>query len=50
MERDLKKGRQWGVSGVPFFVVDGKYSVSGAQDADAFLEIFDEVLGSKTEN
>jgi predicted DsbA family dithiol-disulfide isomerase len=33
--------RQMGVAGVPFFVVDGKYAISGAQDPGVFLQVFD---------
>jgi predicted DsbA family dithiol-disulfide isomerase len=28
-----------GVSGVPFFVFNNKYAVSGAQDSKVFLEV-----------
>ncbi|EMN02834.1 DsbA family oxidoreductase [Leptospira noguchii] len=34
------KGRQLGVSGVPFFVFNEKYAVSGAQESNLFLQIF----------
>jgi predicted DsbA family dithiol-disulfide isomerase len=27
-----------GINGVPFFVFDGRYAVSGAQDTSVFLE------------
>ena len=33
--------RRMGVSGVPFFVVDGKWAVSGAQPVEAFVQLFD---------
>ncbi|MCF8464438.1 MAG: DsbA family oxidoreductase [Flavobacteriales bacterium] len=35
---DIQESRQLGVSGVPFFVFDRKYAVSGAQPADSFLQ------------
>lgn len=35
--------RDMGVSGVPFYVFDGKYAVSGAQPADTFLRILERV-------
>ena len=38
--------RQWqnaGVTGVPFFVIDNKYGISGAQSPEAFIEAFTEV-------
>ena len=37
--KDLNDARQLGVTGVPFFVVDGRYAVSGAQPADVFNEL-----------
>jgi len=36
---DEAQARAYGISGVPFFVVDAKYGVSGAQPADALLEV-----------
>jgi predicted DsbA family dithiol-disulfide isomerase len=33
--------RQMGVSGVPFFIIGGKYAVSGAQDPSVFLQVLD---------
>lgn len=35
---DIEEAQQLGVSGVPFFVFDRKYAVSGAQDSKVFLE------------
>lgn len=35
---DMVESQQLGVRGVPFFVFDRKYAVSGAQDPQAFLE------------
>lgn len=35
---DLVEAEQIGVSGVPFFVLDRKYGVSGAQQPDLFLQ------------
>jgi len=39
---DLDAARQIGVAGVPFFVVDGRLGVSGAQPAESLLEILDQ--------
>ncbi|WP_300007585.1 DsbA family oxidoreductase [Pseudonocardia sp.] len=36
---DVRQARAYGISGVPFFVVDAKYGVSGAQPAEALLEV-----------
>ena len=34
-------GVELGIAGVPFFVVNNKYAVAGAQEAEAFLPLFD---------
>ena len=36
VRRDLDEARMLGVSGVPFFVIDGRYGISGAQAVDVF--------------
>jgi len=38
VEKDIYEAQQVGVKGVPFFVLDRKYAVSGAQEPDTFLE------------
>lgn len=38
---DEAQARALGISGVPFFVIDGRYGISGAQPADAILEVLD---------
>ena len=38
---DERQAGAYGISGVPFFVVDGKYGVSGAQPADALLQVLE---------
>ena len=35
---DIKKAQQLGVRGVPFFVLNRKYAVSGAQESDVFYD------------
>ena len=37
VRRDEQEARRIGVRGVPFFVLDGQYSVSGAQPSEVFL-------------
>jgi len=41
VRQDEQQAQQIGVRGVPFFVVDGRYGVSGAQPADALRQIFE---------
>jgi len=38
MNQDIQEGQQLGVRGVPFFVFDRKYGISGAQPSEAFLD------------
>ena len=35
-----------GCRGVPMFIIDEKFALSGAQDAETLLEVFDEVSSS----
>lgn len=37
-----RRARELGVSGVPFFIFDGKVAVSGAQEASVLVDAFDE--------
>jgi predicted DsbA family dithiol-disulfide isomerase len=37
VKRDALEARQVGVTGVPFFVLDRRYAISGAHDSDTFL-------------
>ena len=36
-----REAQGFGISGVPFFVIDRAYGVSGAQPADALLEVLE---------
>lgn len=38
VHKDIDQAEEFGVRGVPFFVIDRKYAVSGAQDTSVFLE------------
>ena len=38
---DISEARQLGVSGVPFFVIDRKYGISGAQPPELFTQALD---------
>ena len=37
----MEEARQVGVTGVPFFIFNGQYAVSGAQPPEALLEVID---------
>ena len=38
---DERQAHAFGISGVPFFVIDRKYGVNGAQPAEALLEVLE---------
>lgn len=45
VNRDIQEANAIGVTGVPFFVFDRKYAVSGAQPPQAFLETLEQSFG-----
>ena len=47
VQKDIAEARQIGVNGVPFFVFDGKYAVSGAQDSKVFLDVLNKTLAER---
>jgi predicted DsbA family dithiol-disulfide isomerase len=38
VQADLAQAQAYGITGVPFFVIDGRYGVSGAQDPATFTQ------------
>ncbi|WP_345802633.1 DsbA family oxidoreductase [Microbacterium sp. AZCO] len=46
---DQAQASAYGINGVPFFVIDGKYGVSGAQPAEAFAQIARQVWAEHRE-
>lgn len=46
---DEEQAREIGVQGVPFFVFNEKYAVSGAQSSEAFSEVFEKVWEEENE-
>ncbi|MEY4742534.1 MAG: hypothetical protein RL672_1284 [Actinomycetota bacterium] len=45
---DTEQARALGVNGVPFFVLQGKYGVSGAQDSGVFLQAFEQIRAEES--
>ncbi len=43
VHNEINEGRQIGVQGVPFFVLNRKYGVSGAQPVDYFTQVLDKL-------
>lgn len=44
---DQAQAQAYGIQGVPFFVIDGKYGVSGAQESGTFENVLREVASSR---
>lgn len=42
--KDLTRARDLGITGVPFYVFDGKYSAAGAQQVEVFSAAFQQVM------
>jgi predicted DsbA family dithiol-disulfide isomerase len=49
VREDQAQAVAYGINGVPFFVIDGKYGVSGAQPAEAFAQIVRQVWAEHRE-
>ncbi len=43
VKHDINEAEQFGISGVPFFVFNRKYAISGAQSSDVFLQTLNKV-------
>ena len=50
VKADMAQAQAYGIQGVPFFVFDGKYGVSGAQDSATFANVLEEVLRERVTN
>lgn len=47
--QEIGQAQQMGVSGVPFFVIEGKYAISGAQGVDVFANALKQIAGMKAQ-
>ncbi len=47
VQADIDQARAYGANGVPFFVVDGRYGVSGAQPVEVFREVLARAAGEQ---
>jgi predicted DsbA family dithiol-disulfide isomerase len=43
VREDQALAQQYGIQGVPFFVIDDAYGVSGAQEATTFAQVLEQV-------
>ena len=46
---DMVEARQYGINGVPFFVIDGRYGISGAQPPEVFVEVLSRAAADRAE-
>jgi predicted DsbA family dithiol-disulfide isomerase len=44
---DQSLAMEYGIQGVPFFVIDGRYGVSGAQEPAAFAQVLEQVWAER---
>lgn len=47
VEGDIAQAAALGIRGVPFYVIDGRYGLSGAQEPDAFLQVLERVVADR---
>jgi predicted DsbA family dithiol-disulfide isomerase len=47
VRNEIANAQRMGVSGVPFFVIDGKYAISGAQGVDVFANALRQIAEMK---
>ncbi|TFD35963.1 DsbA family oxidoreductase [Cryobacterium sp. TMT1-19] len=50
VKADVAQANAYGIQGVPFFVIDGKYGISGAQDPDTFAQALRQAHTEKSED
>ena len=43
VDKEVKEAQMMAVSGVPHFTLQGKYEIGGAQDPEAFVQIFERI-------
>ena len=46
---DMVQARQYGINGVPFFVIDSRYGISGAQPSEVFVEVLCRAAADRAE-
>jgi predicted DsbA family dithiol-disulfide isomerase len=45
VDADLQAARRHGISGVPYYVIDGRHAISGAQPPELFAQVLAGILG-----
>lgn len=49
IEQQEKELQKLGISGVPFYIINNKYGVSGAQASETFIQAFEDIRAKFTE-
>lgn len=49
IEQQEKELHKLGISGVPFYIINNKYGVSGAQPSETFIQAFEDIRAKFTE-
>jgi predicted DsbA family dithiol-disulfide isomerase len=47
VKADMAQAQAYGINGVPFYVIDGKYGISGAQDSETFASALTEAIENR---
>lgn len=47
VDEEVEDAQSRYISGVPNFTVEGRYQLEGAQDPEAFVQVFEAVIASK---
>ncbi|GAA1705053.1 protein disulfide isomerase FrnE [Microbacterium sediminicola] len=47
VKADVAQAAAYGIQGVPFYVFEDKYGVSGAQPSETFVQVLEQVAGEK---
>ncbi|WP_199181949.1 DsbA family protein [Cryobacterium sp. N21] len=50
VKADVAQAGAYGIQGVPFFVIDGRYGISGAQDPTAFAQALDQARADRSKD
>ncbi|MCP8617250.1 DsbA family oxidoreductase [Salirhabdus salicampi] len=48
VRRDEQQAQQYGITGVPFFLINGKYSLNGAHPTETFVQALNQVKEKET--
>ena len=49
VKADVAQAREYGINGVPFYVIDGRYGVSGAQDPQVFADVLTQARDARAD-